>query len=46
MKKLSLLFIILSMMGFNALKMKAPGACEFIQEKIKLPEPRHDSKIQ
>jgi len=45
MRKLSLLFIILSMMIFNALKMKELGAFEFIQEKIKLPEPRHDSKI-
>jgi SagB-type dehydrogenase family enzyme len=33
------------MMSFNALKMKELGAFEFIQEKTKLPEPRHDSKI-
>jgi len=45
MRKLSLLFIILSMMSFNALKDKELGAFEFFQEKIKLPEPRHDSKI-
>jgi len=45
MRKLSLLFIILSMMSFNALKVKELGAFEFFQEKIKLPEPRHDSKI-
>jgi SagB-type dehydrogenase family enzyme len=33
------------MMSFNAFKMKELGAFEFIQEKIKLPEPRHDPKI-
>ena len=45
MRKLSLLFIILSMMSFNALKVKGLGAFEFLQEKIKLPEPRQDPTI-